>query len=146
MMKVGRSPRAIARASLVLIALLGLATVLLAIHRPSLASIAAAAAVPVYAVVPLVGAYVAARRPSNPVGWIFVGSGVALGVFVFSASYAYAVFTEGDTGLPAAGAFGWLASWTWTYTVPLIAAFAVLLFPDGHLPGRRWIPVAWLGG
>jgi signal transduction histidine kinase len=136
----------VGRASLLLIALLALATMLLAIHRPSLASIAAAVAAPVYVVVPFVGAYVAQRRPSNPVGWIFLASGVALGVFAFSASYAYAVFTEGDTGLPAAPAFGWLASWTWVYTVPLIGSFGVLLFPDGHVSGRRRRRLAWLSG
>jgi signal transduction histidine kinase len=144
--RVGRSPRVVGRASLLLIALLALATMLLAIHRPSLASIAAAVAAPVYVVVPFVGAYVAQRRPSNPVGWIFLASGVALGVFAFSASYAYAVFTEGDTGLPAAPAFGWLASWTWVYTVPLIGSFGVLLFPDGHVSGRRRRRLAWLSG
>jgi len=27
----------------------------------------------------------------------------------------------------------------------LFASFVVLIFPDGHLPSRRWRPVAWLG-
>jgi signal transduction histidine kinase len=144
MAAVMRLPRLIGRASLALIALLDLGALLLAIHAPSVATIAAAAAGPIFVVVPLVGAYVAVRRPSNPVGWIFLAAGVALAVFAFSGSYAYQVLSEGAADLPAGRAFGWVAGWSRVYTVPLVASFGVLLFPDGHLPGRRWRVVAAL--
>ena len=139
------SPRVIGRASLVLIALLDFGAVMLALRAPSLASIAAAAAGPVFVVVPLVGAYVAARRPGNPVGWIFLAAGVAVSVFAFSASYAYASFSAGETGLPGGPAFAWVAGLASIYVVPFVAALGVLLFPDGRVPGRRWRPVAGLG-
>ncbi len=136
------------RATLAAIALLDLGAVLLAVHAPSLAGIAAATAGPVFVVVPLVGAYVAARRPANPVAWIFLAAGIAVSVFAFSASYAYAVFSEHVADLPGGAVFAWLTSWTFAYTVPLVAAFGVLLFPDGRLPGpgRGWRALAWLGG
>jgi MFS family permease len=34
--------------------------------------------------------------------------------------------------------------WTWTPGILLLFTFLLLLFPDGHLPSRRWRPVAWL--
>jgi signal transduction histidine kinase len=145
MAAVMRLPRVIGRASLALIALLDVGAVLLAIHAPSVASVAAAVAGPMFVVVPLVGVYVAVRRPSNPVGWIFLAAGVALSIFAFSGSYAYQVLSQGATDLPAGRAFGWVAGWSRVYTVPLVASFGVLLFPDGHLPGRRWRVVAALG-
>jgi two-component system, NarL family, sensor kinase len=130
-------PQAIGRVSLAVIALFDLGALLLALHSPTLASISAAALGPVFIVVPAVGAYVGARRPSNAVPWIFLAAGVALAVWAFSASYAYAVLTRGES-LPASGFFAWLESWLWAWSVPLIAGIGVLLFPDGHLPGRRW--------
>jgi hypothetical protein len=139
---MGRSPRVIGRASLALIALLDLGAVLLAIHAASPVSVAAALAGPVFVVVPLVGAYVAARRPENPVPWIFLAAGVALALFAFSGSYAYEAFNAGS--LPAGPAFAWVAGLASVYVVPLVAGPGVLLFPDGRLPGRRWRPVAWL--
>jgi len=30
--------------------------------------------------------------------------------------------------------------------IGLMGIFLILLFPDGHLPSRRWRPVAWVGG
>jgi two-component system NarL family sensor kinase len=136
-------PQAVGRASLAIIALFDLGALLLAVHSPSLASIAAAAIGPVFFVVPAVGAYVGARRPRNPLGWIFLTAGVALAVWAFAGSYGYAALSRGES-LPAAGLFAWLESWLWVWSVPLIAGFGVLLFPDGHLPSRRWRPVLWL--
>jgi two-component system NarL family sensor kinase len=137
MRRVTRLPQAIGRASLAVIALFDLGSLLLALHAPTLASISAAVLGPIFIVVPAVGAYVGARRPSNAVPWIFLAAGVALAIWAFSASYAYAVLTRGES-LPAGGLFAWLESWLWAWSVPLIAGFGVLLFPDGHLPGRRW--------
>jgi hypothetical protein len=106
MAAVMRLPRVIGRASLALIALLDVGAVLLAIHAPSVASVAAAVAGPMFVVVPLVGVYVAVRRPSNPVGWIFLAAGVALSIFAFSGSYAYQVLSQGPPICPPAAPSG----------------------------------------
>ncbi len=136
-MRVSESHQVIARASLTVIALLDVGAVLLAVHTPALATIAAAVLGPAFAVVPAVGAYVGARRPRNPVGWIFLAAGVALAAWGFAASYAYLALTRGES-LPAAGLVAWLESWLWVWSVPLIAGFGVLLFPDGRLSSRRF--------
>ena len=80
-------PQAIARASLTVIALLGLGTVLLAVQTPVLAAIAAAALGPMFAVVPAVRGARPARLPRSPVGWIYPAAGIALAAWAFSASY-----------------------------------------------------------
>ena len=38
----------------------------------------------------------------------------------------------------------WLG-WIWLLGIGL-CVFVVLLFPTGHLPSRRWRPVAWAAG
>lgn len=97
--------------------------------------------VPVFATV---GAVVASRRPGNAIGWIFCVIGFSNGVLTFSHEYAlYGLFTEPGS-LPAAA--GVIES---TYFLAglqfgLLITFALLLFPDGRLPSRRWLPVAWM--
>jgi two-component system NarL family sensor kinase len=138
-------PRAVTRAALILIALFDGGSLVLALHRPSVATLAAALLGPLFVVVPVVGAYVAARRPGNPLGWIFLAAGLALAVWCFAGAYGYLAFSEHEA-LPAAGFVAWLESWVWTWSVPLIAGFGILLFPDGRLPTRRSWAVAALAG
>jgi signal transduction histidine kinase len=138
-------PRTITRAGLMLIALFDGGSLVLALHRPSVATLAAALLGPLFVVVPVVGAYVAARRPGNPLGWVFLAAGLALAVWCFAGAYGYIAFSDGEA-LPAAGLFAWLESWLWTWTVPLIAGFGILLFPDGRLPTRSSRAVAALAG
>jgi hypothetical protein len=37
-------------------------------------------------------------------------------------------------------------NWLWVPAVGLLGTYAFLLFPDGKLPSRRWLPLAWLSG
>ncbi|HTH71289.1 MAG TPA: hypothetical protein VL493_08395, partial [Candidatus Saccharimonadales bacterium] len=78
-----------------------------------------------------VGALVASRRPRNPIGWLLLGSVLC-----------YAV---GGAGVTVAGPplIAWAGSWAWGAGVGL-AVVTLLLFPDGHLPSRRWRPALWL--
>jgi hypothetical protein len=92
---------------------------------------------------PLVGV-VAARRPGNPLGWIFCVIGLSYGLTVTGNAYAvYTVRTAPDA-LPGEGLMSWLGNWTWAPGLGLLMTFALLLFPDGRLPSRNWRPVAWL--
>jgi hypothetical protein len=44
---------------------------------------------------------------------------------------------------PWTSTLGWLGVFIWTPAVAVFFPLIVLLFPDGHLPGRRW---RWLAG
>jgi hypothetical protein len=78
-----------------------------------------------------VGALVAAKRPGNPIGWLLLGSVLC-----------YAI---GGAGVTVAGPplIAWAGAWAWGVGVGL-AVVTLLLFPDGHLPSRRWRPVLWV--
>ncbi len=91
-----------------------------------------------------VGAVLAWRRPENAVGWIFCVIGLSSSVLTFSAQYGlYGLFTN-PGALPAADL---LVSSTFGLAgmlFGLLITFALLLFPEGRLPSRRWLPVAWM--
>ncbi len=92
--------------------------------------------------VPVIGLVIAARRPENPIGWLLLAAGFALGLSGFSRAYAlHALIAERGT-LPGGRASGWIANAIWPIPVALLP-FLFLLFPDGHLPSPRWRPVAW---
>jgi uncharacterized membrane protein YhdT len=90
-----------------------------------------------------VGALIASRHPTNPVGWLLCLYGLVISVSGFSAQYAtYALLAQLDS-LPAGEAMAWITSWI----LPIInglTVFYILLFPTGRLPGRRWRWLAWL--
>jgi hypothetical protein len=93
----------------------------------------------------VVGALLVAKRPANVIGWIM--SAVALTAAVFSLE-TYAAFVMVTRGRPDALAVvgAWTNSWTWFLLLGLIFVYLPLLFPDGRLPSRRWLPVAVLPG
>ncbi len=62
---------------------------------------------------------------------------------VFSTEYAGRVVYVGWIH-PAVELVAWAGRWTSAVAIGLALTFAVLLFPDGRLPGSRWRPVAWL--
>jgi len=93
---------------------------------------------------PLVGAVVAARRPHNPLGWIFCAIGLSYGLTVTGEAYGIYALRTAPGSLPGGGLMSWLGNWAWAPGLGLLLTFALLLFPDGRLPSRRWRPVAWL--
>jgi hypothetical protein len=94
---------------------------------------------------PLVGALLASRRPRNPIGWICLADGL-LWTFLGMINY-YGIYGLAQTkSIPFPVAVYALGQWLWVPTVGLLAIYLVLLFPDGRLPSRRWLPLAWLSG
>jgi hypothetical protein len=84
-----------------------------------------------------VGAAVAARVPQNRIGWIFCVIGLMVGVGDLAFQYAdRMLFIESDP-LPGGAAAAWLQNLGLPPAFGLLA-LALLLFPDGRLPGRRW--------
>jgi hypothetical protein len=83
-----------------------------------------------------VGALLAWKRSANPIGWLLSATGLAYAVGAFNVLLLH--FHRTLT----------LASWVgWTFLLGIgLCVFVVLLFPAGHLPSRRWQPVAWAAG
>jgi hypothetical protein len=83
-----------------------------------------------------VGALLAWKRPGNPIGWLLSATGLAYAVGVSSVLLAH--FPRTLT----------LAIWLgWIFLLGIgLCVFVALLFPTGHLPSRRWRPVAWAAG
>jgi signal transduction histidine kinase len=94
--------------------------------------------------VPVIGIVLATRRPENRIGWLFLVAGLALGLTAFCDQYSNHVLSM-DAGAPTGLVTMWLSRWLWPIPVGSLP-FLFLLFPDGHLHSRRWLPVAWLAG
>src|SRR5215213_5326339 len=87
---------------------------------------------------PIVGALIASRHPTNPVGWICLVVGLI-----------WTLIFLGDS-IPGSGPYpvtiAALTQAIWIPPVGLLGIYLILLFPDGKLPSRRWRPLAWLSG
>jgi signal transduction histidine kinase len=90
----------------------------------------------------VVGALMLAHLPRHPLGWIFCAAG--LGTAVAVAGNQYAVYSHFVRALPAGEWAGWLSEWA-SFPIVLVPGAALLLFPDGRLPGRRWRAALWCG-
>jgi hypothetical protein len=91
---------------------------------------------------PAVGALIASRLPTNPIGWIFCGLGLIYVTRRFTTAYADQAFLE-NIALPWGEFAAWFATWIGFADLTL-AVFLMLLFPSGRLPSRRWRIVVWL--
>jgi hypothetical protein len=86
----------------------------------------------------VVGGLVASRRPKNPVGWFFLGSGACFALVGFANGYATYGLLTAPGALPGAQAMAWPLSWLWVPGVMLLLSLVPLYFPDGRLVSRRW--------
>ncbi len=108
--------------------------------RPSFFDVLSFSAI--FVMFPAVGAVVAWRRPRNPIGWLFILMGLGITMSVFSSEYAGWATWVAD--LPADEIVAWAGTWAWTVSGSIGLPLALMLFPDGTLPGPRWRPVAAL--
>jgi hypothetical protein len=94
----------------------------------------------------VVGTLLVVKRPTNLIGWIMAA--IALMVSIFNAGGAYATYVMLTRGQPDALAVvgAWTANCYWFVMLALALFYLPMLFPDGHLPSRRWLPVAVLAG
>jgi len=90
-----------------------------------------------------VGAFLAIRVPGNRVGWLLLGAGSMLAAGVLCGAYMLGSIADGGTW-PLTAYTGWAADVLWVPPIVVVAAGVPMLFPDGHLPSRRWRPIAWL--
>ena len=94
----------------------------------------------------VVGALLVLRRPTNAIGWIMAA--IALMVSIFGAGQGYATYVMVTRGEPdTLAVFGaWAANCYWFVMLALALIYLPMLFPDGRLLSRRWVPVAVLAG
>jgi hypothetical protein len=94
----------------------------------------------------VVGAVLVTVRPTNVIGWIMAA--IALMVSTFLAGDSYAAYVMVTWGHPDALAVvsAWIGSWYWLTLLVLVLIYLPLLFPDGRLPSRRWLPITVLAG
>jgi hypothetical protein len=91
---------------------------------------------------PAVGALIASRLPTNPIGWIFCGLGLIYVTRRFTTAYADHAFLE-TLALPWGEFAAWFSTWI-GFAGPTLAVFLMLLFPGGRLPSGRWRIVVWV--
>jgi two-component system, NarL family, sensor kinase len=83
------------------------------------------------------GGILAWHRPRNPIGWLFVGGGLAYAVTAVAAP-ASLLLVEADAPLWAQRLLLTMFAWSWPWAIGLCLPLALLLFPDGRPPSRRW--------
>ncbi len=89
-----------------------------------------------------IGALLAARLPSNAVGWTLAIVGVSA-----LASRALGVYVEiaaSGSPLPWTVLAGWIGSWSWAISLGAAVIILPLVFPEGRLPTGRLGRVMWL--
>jgi hypothetical protein len=90
-----------------------------------------------------VGALVSARQPRNPIGWLFLGGGLAAALEEPLLGYStYALVTEPGS-LPGAAAAALVADAVWLPSLASATLFMFVLFPTGRPPSPRWRPFIW---
>jgi hypothetical protein len=94
----------------------------------------------------VIGALIVGRHARHPIGWMFSVTALSFAAAAFAQSYAIVALTAQHRALPAGELMAWLGFWISMPGTAVIALFLPLLFPDGHLPSRRWRPVAWAAG
>ena len=93
----------------------------------------------------VVGAVVASRRPSNPIGWLLLGIGLVTACRGLAGEYArYGLAGPSHPG--AAVWAAWFVNWSPILLFPCgLLTFLLLLFPNGRPLTRRWRAVIWIG-
>jgi signal transduction histidine kinase len=94
----------------------------------------------------VIGALIVSREPGNRIGGLLLyGSGATAASFVAGEITTYLVH-RGVTEGVLVGILGLLSDAGWVVGIIPVLLFLPMLFPDGHLPSRRWWPLAALCG
>jgi signal transduction histidine kinase len=96
-----------------------------------------------FALFGLVGALIVSREPGNRIGGLLLyGSGATAAGYLGGELTTYLV-RHGVTDGPVVVIAGLVSDAGWAVGIIPVLIFLPLLFPDGHLPSRRWIPFGW---
>jgi hypothetical protein len=93
---------------------------------------------------PTIGALIAARQPRNPIGWLFLSTGLVGVLGTFAEGYwRYALFVR-PGALPAGLLMLWVNVRPYSISWAVLFMLLILLFPTGRPPSQRWWIVGWL--
>lgn len=84
----------------------------------------------------VIGAVVAIRQPRNPIGWIMLALAMLFLTSTDAGLYAVRAFRVDHKDLPLAR-LAVACTQLWVGLLVLLP-LPILLYPDGHLPSRRW--------
>jgi hypothetical protein len=90
-----------------------------------------------------IGALVASRRPSNPIGWLLLTTGFSFGVLLFSERLGWHYLLADRVISNRTAGWLWLANWTWIPAVVPLVIFIPLLFPTGRPLSPGWTRFLW---
>jgi hypothetical protein len=92
-----------------------------------------------------VGFLLAAKRPRNAIGWIFLVIAINLALGLALPRYALHAVVTHPGSLPGGVLAAALSQTGWVILISGIALL-LLLFPNGRLPSRRWWPIVAVAG
>ena len=91
------------------------------------------------------GLLIARRQARNPIGWLLLVAGLAMGYGGFIQEYAIRAVIIAPGSLPGAVALAWVASWSFSLAVGPMLTLIPQLFPTGRPLTPRWTPLLWCG-
>src|SRR5207302_10665534 len=92
----------------------------------------------------LLGALIVTRRPDNRLGWVFTAIAFVHSVGYLAAALAGYLIYRRPTPEPAGVVLAWALILAANLHYVPSGTLVFLLFPDGHLPPRRWRPAVVL--
>jgi two-component system, NarL family, sensor kinase len=92
---------------------------------------------------PVCGMLLAWYRPRNPIGWLFLAAGLGMAITA-ACGPLMNLGTQLGWSQVSLQVLNTAATYGWPWTIALFLPLALLLFPDGRLPGRRWRWLMWL--
>jgi signal transduction histidine kinase len=94
-----------------------------------------------------VGALLASRNPSNPIGWLMMTFGLGFLISGMMEELSVYGFETNPGGVPLRTLWPWIANWSFIAILTPIPLL-LILYPTGAVPSRRWRPLLWglIGG
>jgi len=92
----------------------------------------------------VVGALILSRAPGNRIGTILLWGSTTTATGFLCGEILTRLVLDGTTDGPAVAVVAIVSNVGWVVGILPVLVFLPFLFPDGHLPSRRWLPVAAL--
>ncbi|HUO46640.1 MAG TPA: hypothetical protein VM470_07400 [Acidimicrobiia bacterium] len=93
----------------------------------------------------IVGLLITVRVRGHPIGWLLLVAALAYTTGALAVTYGELTL-ERPGSLPFHPLSVWAGNAAFGLGAGISATYALLLFPTGRLPSRRWRPVAWGAG